>query len=128
MAGTRRTAILATAAVAILSLARQINVGVILHGGVVGKKKPEPLPLGKGLTTVFEATSNQTHSIDVEGRQSGGGGGYNVEREDEYEDNHEGKTTTTTRTIAQLMTSGANSSTTIYFIPVPDPPTIIQLG
>ena len=67
MNSTRRTTILATAAVAIPLLARQIVAGVILHGGGGGKKRnTDLLPLGKGLTATFEATSNKTDPIKAE--------------------------------------------------------------
>ena len=38
------------------------------------------------------------------------------------------RTAIPTKTIAQLMTSGTNSSATIYLLPVPNPSTIKQCG
>ena len=38
------------------------------------KQKPDPLPLGKGLTATFKATSNQIDTIEAEEDQSGRGG------------------------------------------------------
>ena len=66
MDGTRRTTILATAAVAVPLLARQIVVGEKISGGSGKKQKPDPLTLVKGLTAAFEVTYNQTDNIEAE--------------------------------------------------------------
>ena len=65
MTVTRRTVILVNAAVDVPILSHQIGMGGILHGGVGRKKKPDLLPLVKGLTVAFKATSNQTDHIEA---------------------------------------------------------------
>ena len=58
------------------------------------KQRPDPLPLVKGFTVAFEATSNQTDTIKAEGKHSGvwGRGGIrDAEAEDKDRENYEGK-------------------------------------
>ena len=66
MTGTRRTVILATAAVAIPLLARQIFAGEIIHGGVGRNESLTLCHWEMRLTAAFEAASNQTYPTKAE--------------------------------------------------------------
>ena len=71
------------------------------------KRKPDLLPLGKGLTAAFEATLNQTYPIQAEEEQSeGGGGGVTKKPMKRTRKTTRVRMTTITRTLAQFMTSG----------------------
>ena len=63
MTGTRKSTILATAAIAVPFLSCQIVAGEILHGGVGGNESLTYSNWGRGLTAAFEVISNQTYSI-----------------------------------------------------------------
>ena len=55
------------------------------------KRKPDLLPLGKGLTAAFEATLNQTYPIQAKEEQSEGGGGGYKEADEKDKENYEGE-------------------------------------
>ena len=87
MTGTRKSTILATAAIAVPFLSCQIVAGEILHGGVGGNESLTYSNWGRGLTDAFEATSDQTDLIKAEEEQSEGVGSIrNAEVEDEDKD------------------------------------------
>ena len=126
MTGTRRTAILETSAIAVPLLARQIFVGGIIHRGVGRNEILTRCHWERGLTTAFEATSNKIDPTEDEEEHSGGGASATQKRRTRMTKTT--RTTNTTRKIAQLMTSGTNSSATMYFLTVPYPSTITHRG
>ena len=83
--GARRTAILATYAVAVTLLARQIVAGKILHGGVGINEILNRWHWERGLTAALKLKTNKIYTTNAEKEKTGGGV---VEEEDEDKDEY----------------------------------------